>query len=112
MQPPAKAEEEVPVLIVGGGAGLTASMLLARLGVRHLLVSARPLTSDLPKAHGAEPEGDGGPRRGRGRGRDRAAQHARRADGSHRVLRGPRRAGPRLRAAPGPTGVLGSRRRR
>jgi 2,4-dichlorophenol 6-monooxygenase len=52
MQPPAKAEEEVPVLIVGGGgAGLTASMLLARLGVRHLLVSARPLTSDLPKAH-------------------------------------------------------------
>jgi ribulose 1,5-bisphosphate synthetase/thiazole synthase len=30
MQPPAKAEEEVPVLIVGGGgAGLTASMRLA-----------------------------------------------------------------------------------
>jgi 2,4-dichlorophenol 6-monooxygenase len=26
-------------------------MLLARLGVRHLLVSARPRTSDLPKAH-------------------------------------------------------------
>ncbi|HEX2463813.1 MAG TPA: FAD-dependent monooxygenase, partial [Thermoanaerobaculia bacterium] len=42
----------VPVLIVGGGgAGLTASMLLARLGVDHLLVSARPGTSDLPKAH-------------------------------------------------------------
>ena len=35
----------------GGGAGLTASMLLARLGVDHLLVSARPGTSDLPKAH-------------------------------------------------------------
>ena len=52
MQSPAKADEEVPVLIVGGGgAGLTASMLLARLGVRHLLVSARPQTSDLPKAH-------------------------------------------------------------
>jgi 2,4-dichlorophenol 6-monooxygenase len=48
----AGAEEEVPVLIVGGGgAGLTASMLLARLGVEHLLVSARPQTSDLPKAH-------------------------------------------------------------
>lgn len=30
MQPPAKADDEVPVLIVGGdGAGLTASMLLA-----------------------------------------------------------------------------------
>jgi 2,4-dichlorophenol 6-monooxygenase len=41
-----------PVLIVGGGgAGLTASMLLARQGVEHLLVSARPGTSDLPKAH-------------------------------------------------------------
>jgi 2,4-dichlorophenol 6-monooxygenase len=45
-------EETSPVLIVGGGgAGLTASMLLARLGVDHLLVSARPETSDLPKAH-------------------------------------------------------------
>src|ERR1700751_4589791 len=44
--------EEAPVLIVGGGgAGLTASMLLAREGVEHLLVSARPSTSDLPKAH-------------------------------------------------------------
>ncbi len=44
--------EQVPVLIVGGGgAGLTASMLLAGLGVEHLLVSARPTTSDLPKAH-------------------------------------------------------------
>lgn len=43
---------EAPVLIVGvGGAGLTASMLLARQGVDHLLVSARPGTSDLPKAH-------------------------------------------------------------
>ncbi len=45
-------DEEVPVLIAGGGgAGLTSSMLLARLGVEHLLVSARPTTSDLPKAH-------------------------------------------------------------
>ncbi len=44
--------EETPVLIVGGGgAGLTASMLLARLGQEHLLVSARPGTSELPKAH-------------------------------------------------------------
>ena len=48
----AAADEAVPVLIVGGGgAGLTASMLLARQGVEHLLVSARPGTSDLPKAH-------------------------------------------------------------
>jgi 2,4-dichlorophenol 6-monooxygenase len=45
-------DENVPVLIVGGGgAGLTASMLLARQGVEHLLVSARATTSDLPKAH-------------------------------------------------------------
>ena len=45
-------EEQVPILIVGGGgAGLTASMLLARHGVDHLLISARPGTSDLPKAH-------------------------------------------------------------
>jgi len=44
--------EDVDVLIVGGGgAGLTASMLLATYGVDHLLVSARPTTSDLPKAH-------------------------------------------------------------
>lgn len=44
--------ERVPVLVVGGGgAGLTASMLLAGLGVEHLLVSSRPGTSDLPKAH-------------------------------------------------------------
>ncbi len=44
--------EETPVLIAGGGgAGLTASMLLARLGQEHLLVSARAGTSELPKAH-------------------------------------------------------------
>jgi len=42
----------VPVLIVGGGgAGLTASMLLSTLGVESLLVSALPTTSILPKAH-------------------------------------------------------------
>ena len=47
-----RVDVEVPVLIVGGGgAGLTASMLLATYGVDHLLVSARPTTSDLPKAH-------------------------------------------------------------
>ena len=48
----AAVDEAVPVLIVGGGgAGLTASMLLARQGVEHLLLSARPGTSELPKAH-------------------------------------------------------------
>jgi 2,4-dichlorophenol 6-monooxygenase len=52
MRQTADTSEEVPVLIVGGGgAGLTASMLLARQDVEHLLVSARPQTSDLPKAH-------------------------------------------------------------
>ncbi|MFM7127170.1 MAG: FAD-dependent monooxygenase, partial [Actinomycetota bacterium] len=44
--------EQVPVLIVGGGgAGLTASLLMARLGMPSLLVSAQPGTSILPKAH-------------------------------------------------------------
>ncbi len=44
--------EQVPVLVVGGGgAGLTASMLLSTYGVQHLLVSATPTTSILPKAH-------------------------------------------------------------
>lgn len=43
---------DVPVLIVGGGgAGLTSSMLLSQLGVETLLVSALPSTSVLPKAH-------------------------------------------------------------
>ena len=46
------SELNVPVLIVGGGgAGLTASMLLSQLGVDTWLVNARPSTSDLPKAH-------------------------------------------------------------
>ena len=48
----AGAAETHPVLIVGGGgAGLTASMLLANLGVPALLVSALSTTSVLPKAH-------------------------------------------------------------
>src|SRR6201987_6162345 len=44
--------ETVPVLIVGGGgAGLTASILLSKLGIETLLVSRYPETSRLPKAH-------------------------------------------------------------
>lgn len=40
------------VLVVGGGgAGLTASMLLSLMGVDHQLVSSLPTTSLLPKAH-------------------------------------------------------------
>ncbi|MFJ8113654.1 FAD-dependent monooxygenase [Streptomyces sp. NPDC096132] len=44
--------QEVDVLIVGGGAaGLTASLLLSRLGVQSLLVERHPGCSHLPKAH-------------------------------------------------------------
>ncbi len=44
--------DEAPILIVGGGgAGLTASMLLSTQGVEHILVSTLPGTSILPKAH-------------------------------------------------------------
>lgn len=40
------------VLIVGGGgAGLTASMLLSSQGIEHILISSLPHTSVLPKAH-------------------------------------------------------------
>lgn len=45
-------EITVPVLIVGGGgAGMTSSILLSDLGIRSLLVERRPDTSELPKAH-------------------------------------------------------------
>ena len=46
------AEIDVPVLIVGGGgAGLSASMLLSKLGIASYLISSLPHTSLLPKAH-------------------------------------------------------------
>lgn len=46
------ADVETPILIVGGGgAGLTASMLLSQLGVDSYLVNSLPTTSQLPKAH-------------------------------------------------------------
>jgi 2,4-dichlorophenol 6-monooxygenase len=46
------ADTQVSVLIVGGGgAGLTASMLLSTLGVDSLVVSSLPTTSTRPKAH-------------------------------------------------------------
>src|SRR5262245_38327593 len=45
--------QEVPVVIVGGGpVGLTASILLSRLGVTSLLVERHPGTSIHPKARG------------------------------------------------------------
>lgn len=43
---------EVPVLIVGGGVvGMTASMILAKLGVESLLVTYHPTTSPHPRSH-------------------------------------------------------------
>jgi 2,4-dichlorophenol 6-monooxygenase len=47
-----EVEIETPVLIVGGGgAGLTASILLSKLGIPSLLISRHAETSKLPKAH-------------------------------------------------------------
>ena len=44
---------QVPVLICGGGpVGLSAAILLARLGVRSVLVERHPSTTDHPKARG------------------------------------------------------------
>lgn len=46
------ADINVPVLIVGGGgAGLTASLLFSTMGIDSLLVNSLPTTSTLPKAH-------------------------------------------------------------
>jgi putative polyketide hydroxylase len=45
--------KEIPVLIVGGGpVGLSASLLLSRLGIRSLLVERHPGTAIHPKARG------------------------------------------------------------
>jgi 2-polyprenyl-6-methoxyphenol hydroxylase-like FAD-dependent oxidoreductase len=45
--------KEVPVLIVGGGpVGLTASLMLSRLGIESLLVERHPGTAIHPKARG------------------------------------------------------------
>ncbi|MEV5177777.1 FAD-dependent monooxygenase [Streptomyces flaveolus] len=47
-----KFDVHVPVLIVGGGgAGLTSSILLSRLGVPSLLVTRYPGTTTLPRGH-------------------------------------------------------------
>ncbi len=53
MSTPGPAPEQVPVVVVGGGpVGLTASLLLSRLGVRHVLLERHPGTSVHPKAIG------------------------------------------------------------
>ena len=45
--------DRLPVLIVGGGVvGLTASLFLARQGIRSILVERHPGTSILPRARG------------------------------------------------------------
>ncbi|MCD0481133.1 FAD-dependent monooxygenase [Streptacidiphilus sp. ASG 303] len=49
----AKVDEEVPVLVVGGSlVGLSASLFLGRLGVRHLLVERHAGTSVHPRGRG------------------------------------------------------------
>src|SRR4051812_43351572 len=48
-----QAEDRVPVLIVGGSlVGLSTSVFLGRLGVRHLLVEKHPGTSIHPRGRG------------------------------------------------------------
>ncbi|MER6049305.1 FAD-dependent monooxygenase [Streptomyces sp. NPDC001793] len=48
-----KAEDRVPVLIVGGSlVGLSASLFLGRLGVPHVLVEKHPATSRHPRGRG------------------------------------------------------------
>lgn len=48
----APGADRVPVLIVGGGvAGLSASIMLSRMGVNHILVERRREAAGLPKAH-------------------------------------------------------------
>jgi putative polyketide hydroxylase len=48
-----KADDRVPVLIVGGSlVGLSASLFLGRLGVRHLLVEKHAETSSHPRGRG------------------------------------------------------------
>ncbi|MEU9122556.1 FAD-dependent monooxygenase [Streptomyces sp. NPDC048506] len=47
------AEDQVPVLVVGGSlVGLSTSLFLGRLGVRHLLVEKHPDTSHHPRGRG------------------------------------------------------------
>ena len=47
------ALSEIPVLIVGAGpVGLSAAILLARLGIRSLVIERHPSTTDHPKARG------------------------------------------------------------
>jgi 2,4-dichlorophenol 6-monooxygenase len=50
--PPLGDEVRVPVLIIGGGiAGLSMSMMLGEMGIDSLLVERHPGTSLIPKAH-------------------------------------------------------------
>ncbi|HJY72933.1 MAG TPA: FAD-dependent monooxygenase, partial [Streptosporangiaceae bacterium] len=39
------------LIVGGGGAGLTSSILLSRLGIDSLLISRYAETSQMPKAH-------------------------------------------------------------
>ena len=73
---------EAPVLIVGGGgAGLTCSMLLSTLGVEHLLVSRAADHVDPAQGARAQSAHHGDPRRRRRRRADLCQEHARREHG-------------------------------
>ena len=93
------ADLQVPILIVGGGgAGLTASILLSRLGVRRACERA---ADDVhpPEGARAQPEDDEDPRGRGGRRRDLREEHAGGEHAGDGLVCGAGGPGSRLRSA-------------